>query len=457
MVEAQKQQMFFSVGSLILEKAVQTGALGIEPFIAEVRLHLSPADLTSLYLEMCEPEMMELWGNQLLDYPPGGGAVESARELFARYYSFLLLQSVQNFNAATFGQLRVPSTPELVLELHDHGSVRITLSSFETHRDKWRSLVPDAWLTKLPDLYALFESLIAVQARNDEDKLIGAEVEATYLKQFEQRFVKTFVEGAVLRRLFEQFEAYVPLSVDGHIGPQVPRWGANMVDSRESYIDGPRRSSVHWPEEYARDLALSESEKAFHDILALIPESTHTQDGVVGSNGIADLEEEFEARGAGPDVMLVGGDCSFFYTDEWSRLFVPDWSKTATKLSTIPGFQGVLKLNKSEIPIFQVRTNQDGGNSCLLSFRSGIEWRQYPPFESEAEQEYLRSFFFFRIVDLAAEKPIREKIILDNPGWLRDVQEKDRYLQQRMWLRVLERFEIVTGASVPGLRFRLVP
>jgi hypothetical protein len=456
-VEAQKQQMLFSVGSLILEKAVQAGAHNLEPFIAEVPFHLSPADLTSLYLEMCEPEMAELWGNQLLDYPPGGGAVESAHELFARYYSFLLLQSVQNFNVATFGQLRVRSTPELILELSDQGSVRIALSSFATDRDKWQSLIPDVWLSKLADLYAFFESLIAVQLREDEDKLIGAKVDATYLKQFEQRFLKTFVEGAGLRRLFEQFEVYVPLSVDGHLGSQLPRWGANMVDSRESYIDGLRRSSVHWPEEYARDLSLSESQKAFHDILALIPESTHARDGVVGGNEISHLEAELETRGASPDVMLIGGDCSFLYTEEWSHLFVPDWSKTATKLSEIPGFQGVLKLKKSEVPIFQVRTNQDAGTSCLLNFRSGISWRQYPPFDSDAEQEYLRSFFFFHIVDLAVEKAVREKIILDNPVWLRGVQEKDRYLQQRMWLRVLERFEIVSSGSLPGLRFRLVP
>jgi hypothetical protein len=456
-VEMQKQQMLFSVGSLILDKVLPLDAQGLEPFIAEVDLHLSPADLTRLYLEMCQPEMADLWGNQLLDYPPGGGAVGSAHEMFARYYSFLLLKSVQNFNEASFGELRVPSTPDLVLELSDHGAVRNALSLFETNRDEWRLVVPDEWLTRLPNLIALFDSLIAEQWRKDEDRLIDAKIEATYLNQFEQKFVQTFTQEAGLRRLFEQFQAYVLPPVDGCTQTQVPRWGANMVDNRESYVDGPRRASVHWPEEYARDLSLSESEKAFHDILALIPESTHAQNGVVGSERIANLEAELEEGGTGPDVLLVGGDCSFFYTDEWAHLFVPDWSMTATKLSGVPGFQGILKLKKSEVPIFQVRTNQDAGSSCLLSFRNGISWHQYLPFESEAEQEYLQNFFFFRIIDLAAEKAIREKIILDDPAWLRDVQDKDRYLQQRMWLRVLERFEIVSSGSLPGLRFRLVP
>jgi hypothetical protein len=108
------------------------------------------------------------------------------------------------------------------------------------------------------------------------------------------------------------------------------------------------------------------------------------------------------------------------------------------------------------VPIIQVRTNQDGGTACLLSFRVGISWRQYLPFDSEDEQEYLEKFFFFRIIDLAAEKGILDQIIRDNPAWLQDIQEKERYLQQRVWLRVFERFEIQTSGKVPGLKFRLV-
>ena len=455
-VSAQKQQMLFSVGSLALEKATQPNGQELAPFIAEVHLHSSPADLTHLYLQMSQSEMEDLWGNQLLDYPEGGGAVGSSREMFAKYFSFLLLKSVQNFNDEMFEELRLPSSPELVLELDVHGSIRNSLSEFETHRDEWRKVVPDAWLSKLPKLYSLFQTLISAQRRKDEDQLIGARIDATYLKQFKQRFVQTFKAEAGLRRLFEQFKAYFPPSSDEHLEAEVPRWGANILDTRESYIDGLRRSSVNWPEEYARNLALSESDKAFHEILALIPESSQAQDGIGPSKQIANLEAEFEKSGAEPDVILVGGDCSFFYTEEWSNLFVPEWSTTAVKLKEIPGFQGVLKLKRSEVPIIQVRTNQDGGTSCLLSFRVGISWRQYLPFDSGTEQEYLENFFFFRIIDLAAEPGTREKIIHDRPAWLQEIQEKDRYLQQRVWLRVLERFEVQTSGGVPGLKFRLV-
>lgn len=456
-IEAQKKQMLFAMGSFILEKAVSPKTNALIPFLAQVDLRLKPEDLTNLYLKMCEPEIAERWGEQLMDYPPGGGAVESAHELYARYYSFLLLQSAGSDNEATFKQLRASSSPELIFDLSDQGSVRATLSSFETDRVKWQFLVQNSLLTKLPDLYKLFDSLIAEQTRKDEDRLIQAKLEATYLKQFEQRFVKRFADEAALRRLFERFEAYVSPSAGGDLGSHIPRWGANILDNRESYVDGPRRSSVCWPEQYARDLALSESEKVFHDILALIPESTDIKADMAVSNGIANLEAKLEAKGIAPDVMLVGGDCSFLYTDEWSPLFVPDWPKTSTKWSPIPQFQGYLKVAKSKVPIFQVRTNQDTGISCLLSFRSGIEWHQHPPVENEDEQEYRRDFFFFRIVDLAAEKTIRDKIISESPVWQSEVPDKDRFLQQRIWLRVLERFEIVRGASVPGLKFRLTP
>jgi hypothetical protein len=455
-VVAQKQLMSFSVGSLVLDMLIKPEAQGLVRFMAEIDLQVGPADLTRVFLELSNPEMEERWGNQLLDYPQGGGAVGSAHEMFAKYYSFLLLKSVQNFNDATFRELRLPSTPELVLELDVHGPIRNSLSSFETHRDIWGPIVPNEWLSKLPKLYSLFDTLISEQRRKDEDQLIGTGIDAIYLKQFQQRFVKTFAAEAGLRQLFVQFKAYVQPSSDGNLGSPVLRWGANILDSRESYIDGLRRSSVKWPEEYARNLALSESEKAFHEILGLIPETKQGQDGVVLSKQIANLEVELEKSGAGPDVMLVGGDCSFFYADEWAHLFIPEWSTKATKWSLVPGFQGVLKLKNSEVPIIQVRTNQDGGTACLLSFRVGISWRQYLPFDSEDEQEYLEKFFFFRIIDLAAEKGILDQIIRDNPAWLQDIQEKERYLQQRVWLRVFERFEIQTSGKVPGLKFRLV-
>jgi hypothetical protein len=455
-VEGQKQQLFFSVGSLILDKLVLSGDHGLLPFIDEVDLHWSPTDLTRVYLEMSQPEMEERWGNQLLDYPQGGGAVGSTHEMFAKYYSFLLLKSVQNFNDAMFEELRLPSAPELVLELDAHGPIRNSLSSFETHRDTWQAIVPDGWLSKLPKLYSLFDRLISLQRRKDEDQLIGTVIDAIYLKQFQQRFVKTFEAEAGLRQLFAQFKAYVPPPSDGDSGSRVLRWGVNILDNRESYIDGLRRASVKWPEEYARNLAFSESEKAFHEILDLIPESNQVQDGVAPNKQIANLEMELEKSGAEPDVMLVGGDCSFFYTEEWAHLFIPEWSTKATKWSHVPGYQGVLKMKNSEVPIIQVRTNQDGGTACTLSFRVGISWQQYLPFDSEAEQEYLENFLFIRIIDLSVEQEIREQIIRDNPAWLREIQEKERYLQQRVWLRVLERFDIRVSGGIPGLKFRLV-
>jgi len=61
-----------------------------------------------------------------------------------------------------------------------------------------------------------------------------------------------------------------------------------------------------------------------------------------------------------------------------------------------------------------------------------------------------------RIIDLSVEQEIREQIIRDNPAWLREIQEKERYLQQRVWLRVLERFDIRVSGGIPGLKFRLV-
>jgi len=455
-VEGHKQQLFFSVGSLILEKMVPPGAQNLLPFIAEVDLHWSPTDLTRVYLEVSQSEMEERWGNQLLDYPQGGGAVGSVHEMFAKYYSFLLLKSVQNFNDATFEELRLPSAPELVLELDAHGPIRNSLSSFETHRETWQVIVPDEWLLKLPKLYTLFETLISAQRRKDEDQLIGTGIDAIYLKQFQQRFVKTFEAEAGLRQLFMQFKAYVPPSGDQDLVSPVPPWGVNILDSRESYIGGLRQSSVKWPEEYARNLALSETEKAFHEILALTPESNEMQDEEPPSMKITSLEVELQKMGAEPDAMLVGGDCSFFYTEEWAHLFIPDWSTKATKWSQVTGFQGILKLKNSEVPIIQVRTNQDGGTACLLSLRVGISWQQYRPFDSEAEQKYFENFFFIRIIDLAAEQGIREQIIRDNPAWLREIQEKERYLQQRVWLRVLERFDILASGGIRGLKFHLV-
>jgi hypothetical protein len=456
-VAGQKQQMVFSVGSFVLDRGIQPHARDLAPFIVKVGLQCGPSELTQLYLQMCQPEVEDFWGNQLLDYPVGGGAVGSGHEMFGEYYSFLLLKSVQSFTDAMFEELLLPSAPELVVEVDVHGSIRNSLSSFETQRDKWRNFVPDAWLSKLPKLYGVFEKLISAQRRKDEDKLIGAAIEASYLKQFRQRFVQTFAAEAGLRQLFGHFKAYVPPVRDEQLSFQIPRWGANVIDNRESYIDGVRRSTVKWPEEYARNLAFSESEKAFHDMLLLIPESNQAHEGIALSMRVASLGAELERSGAEPDVMLVGGECSFLYTEEWEHLFVPERPPTVTKLSQVPGFQGVLKLKGSEVPIIQVRTNQDAGTACLLSFRTGISWRQYLPFDSETERQYQEEYFFFRIADLATEQGIREQIIRDSPAWLREIQEKERYLQQRVWLRVLERFEIQASGAVPGLRFRLVP
>jgi hypothetical protein len=66
---------------------------------------------------------------------------------------------------------------------------------------------------------------------------------------------------------------------------------------------------------------------------------------------------------------------------------------------------------------------------------------QYAPYDIEEDKKYKKGIFNIQIQDLNIKNDLREKIIQDNPTWLKDHKDnKKDYLKQRVVIKIFEKF-----------------
>ncbi len=128
------------------------------------------------------------------------------------------------------------------------------------------------------------------------------------------------------------------------------------------------------------------------------------------------------------------------YEPQKSRI-VPPW-QLKSRRAELSGFEGYFKFGRRQIPIFRVWGAVPQGAVCLVELRACAQWVRLPAADNKTEREHVHKFFFLRIIDLGQDKVSRDAILKSNPPWLASHDEKERYLSQRAWVQVLERFEI---------------
>ncbi|HXJ95845.1 MAG TPA: hypothetical protein VMT20_23640 [Terriglobia bacterium] len=90
-----------------------------------------------------------------------------------------------------------------------------------------------------------------------------------------------------------------------------------------------------------------------------------------------------------------------------------------------------------------------------MDVASCVQWIQKTPASNEAELADIEGAFYLSLVDLGSQEGVRKGILDSSPRWLQGHEDKERYLRQRVWLRIYERFEIKVLDPRAGYHLRL--
>ena len=452
--QARRSQMFFGLGSHIFKKHIaEPKNEVVSDFLSEID-GLVPKNqeaLTELYMSFSDHKLQSVWGWEWWDTPQEGPWMGNPFEKITQYYCFQLAKACQALSRDQVLGLSFPRSGLFVNGVSANGPVATTLESFSSDRDKWRDIIPDTWIANVEALGAAFERLVRENAREQEDRLIAAELDRNLLENFRSRFKSAFLANAGIRRVFTDCKAYrdesaVPPKNKGGL-----KWGLNVVEDKRFYVE--KGLDPDFGKRHGEQLGSSECQSAFEEVIKLLPESEVRQEEKIEDiiyRGITEL------RDSGHDSSAILMDLGFNrQTDlEQSSSFTAAWRLEA-QFRENPAFIGIFLFEDRKIPVYTVWGTSQKNRVCVMALPACMQWVQKSPIDDDSEIALAHELFSIRIADLAKEDELRTQILSQPPQWLSEQKDPDRYLRTHVWLQIFERFEFTLKQPDAGRKFTI--
>jgi hypothetical protein len=117
----------------------------------------------------------------------------------------------------------------------------------------------------------------------------------------------------------------------------------------------------------------------------------------------------------------------------------------------------VLNFPSRHVPVFDLFVQEaDLREKVLLVDLSRFaRWDQYVPMDAEEDQPYIAEFLYVRVTDLNTDDERREALIREDPTWLHNEVDKDRFLRGRVILNIYEKFKVHVMDASAGVAWNV--
>jgi hypothetical protein len=75
--------------------------------------------------------------------------------------------------------------------------------------------------------------------------------------------------------------------------------------------------------------------------------------------------------------------------------------------------------------------------------------------DGEEDQQYISDYLYIKVTDLNADDARRETLLGENPAWLNEQADKNRYLRARVVLNIYEKFHVQVLDRSAGLAWEV--
>jgi hypothetical protein len=141
----------------------------------------------------------------------------------------------------------------------------------------------------------------------------------------------------------------------------------------------------------------------------------------------------------------------FFEEDRKLSKYIPKWQND--------GVAGVYKLNKTEIPIYELYDDTIEPSVIILNVKQLGKMIQYSPLNIDDEASLKRDIFHINVQEFAPDSDLMNEFIGKPPQWLEeagsDKEKQKEYLQERVLVHIFERFEFELSKDFTGFFFAI--
>jgi len=292
--------------------------------------------------------------------------------------------------------------------------------------------------TKLDEIFDAKLVPFLKKLKEEAGKQISAEHRAGNISQkrigeFKKEVLKSFYEDASLRDIFvKYFKAYEDRTKEKIAGKK-ERLGIRTVDDKAAFFDEWYAGFPDWGEGYGRALASGENSLLLDHIAKDCKE--------IGKKDFEGTLSKFE----NPDniVIFVTDSIGFWQYFEDSKNFRPKWHR-ATEQLEIKAFGGWYDFNGHSIPVFETYYGRIDKQILIFDKAKIGQLIQLSPLNEEEDPSSVEDIFYIDIKAFSKDTQLMEEFIKNPPGWLKkigDEQKQREYLQERVHIQILERFE----------------
>jgi hypothetical protein len=385
------------------------------------------------------------WGWEWWDMPADGEArFIDTHGKPNRMFCVRALQLISNVNSNVVGRVRLPQDDDFIYLLDENNSQGLiaTLNEMRTNPSHWEGVLSQRELAGAEALLALLQTAKDEVQRARDDRLIVAALANEKIEKFRQTVVENFRRFARVRFALSAYGAYRDLTQEP-APEEVVGWGFNQLDDKGAFVAGWHVSYDGWGESYGRGLAQSEDQLAFAAMIAGASEHRVTEVSAL----VATVALEVRARHLSTPVVVQTFVRTLRYEEIGDRdSFIPRYDPHCPKtpLTDVEGYAGVLKIDAQFVPILGINAQGGGVDDKVIiaDFGQFVRWVQYAPAISGGNQSDVVDGLYIRVSDLNADDVRREQILASDPQWLREIEDRERYLRMRVLVNVTERFRV---------------
>jgi hypothetical protein len=233
---------------------------------------------------------------------------------------------------------------------------------------------------------------------------------------------------------------------------KIPSWGFNQLDDKGAFVSNYRVSYPGWGENYGQGLAQAEDKFSFEAFIkGAATKLTTDKEALFRTIEKAIKDAKLEAPIVVHSLLT---QLEFVYLKQ-NDIFIARYRQDCpkTSVSDVSGFSGVLRLSEHTVPVISLFIpDQDiKGRLLVADLPRFAQCKQYLPIDKAGDEQYVHDSIFIRIRDLNSDDEFREKIMREDPEYLRKLTDKDRYLRTRVVVNVFEKFKTEIIESHAGV------
>lgn len=456
-----KQELFFGISGWILSKYMDKDFDDpvLKQFweISTRYLSADIADLIDVYQRARGFDTEDFWGWdwwEIEERPEGVASSIDVSGKFDWVFTVRILSLIKSLTKNQILEIKIESKRDLVYLLDkEESALKKRLNLIFADREKWEKVLPSEAFDKIDILKQLFDRVVQQQEENEAEILANSALNDSKVEDFYKEFFSAFLRSAGLRNFFNSKNEYRELK--RQTKKAVKQWGFNQIADKAAFLTEWYVSYPDWGKHYGGELASAEDRRIYDEIKEILPKFTPDSDNLNTKIGLA--IDQLKSKGYKPSIIMTTIFPGEFYREnEGEGEFIPQYRlDDQLILKKVSGFIGMFRFKNEDIPVIETRARgkDQVEEVCVVDIKNFATLVQHPPYMEASEKQYKRDMFVFRVVDLNTDDELRQKIIDQNPQWLSEHSEPEKYLRQRVVINILERLEVRIKNKGAGLRF----